>query len=108
MGGFSPPGPGHRPGLSWKCDRTPAAQPSRPTVRIEIGNILHDFYRGRLLEALEHVIEVVLVHHVRTAPRMRFNRPPPMTVVGFKYLPEDPPRPYECGAQHYVKGRQTP
>ena len=31
---------------------------------------------------------------------------PQMTVVGFEYLPEDPPRPYECGAQHYVKSRQ--
>jgi len=87
-------------------DRTPAAQSSRPIVRIEIGKILHDFYRRRLLEALEHVIEAVLVHHVRAAPRMRSNRLPPMTVVGFEYLPEDPPRPYECGAQHYVKSRQ--
>ena len=27
-------------------------------------------------------------------------------LLGFEYLPEDPPRPYEGDAQHYVKGRQ--
>ena len=27
-------------------------------------------------------------------------------LLGFEYLPEDLPRPYECGAQHYVKSRQ--